>query len=345
MSRLANIIDVQVFNDLPAIDTPEKTALFQSGVVVRSPLFDQFANNPGKTSEMIFWKDLDFDQEPNYSNDDPADVSTPNTIAQDDMVARKAFLNNSWTESDLAAELATGGNAMRRIRSRIDTYWQRRWQRGMFKTSIGRRLANVANDGGDMVHDISIQDGNAAVAANLFSRTAAVAAAFTMGDQFDGIKTIAVHSVVYQRMVENDDIDFVADSKGDLVIPTYLGKRIVIDDGCPVINGTTSGFRYVSMFFGEAAFAYGEGSPEVPTAVQREEAQGNGGGVETLFSRKTWLIHPLGHTFTSNTVTGPSGKNTNNISPTDGNLALAANWQRVVDHRKLLPIAFLITNG
>lgn len=345
MSRLANIIDVTVFQDLPPEDLPEKTALFQSGVVTRNPLLDQLANAAGKTAELPFWKDLDPDAEPNYSNDNPADVATPLQIEQDEMIARKAFLNQGWTESDLAAELAMGGNAMRRIRARIDTYWMRRWQRRLVNTAVGVMLSNVANNDGDMVHDVSLQTTVGQTAANMFSRQAMVAAAFTMGDMFDGIGTIVVHSVIAQRMIDNDDIIYIPDSQGNLTIPTFLGKRVVIDDGAPVIAGTTSGFRYVSMLFGQAAFGYGEGTPEVPLEVEREASQGNGGGVETLWSRKTWLIHPLGHKFTSNTVTGPAAPKTpNNISPTDSNLRLAANWERVYN-RKNIPLAFLITNG
>lgn len=345
MSRLANIIDVTVFQDLPPEDLPEKTALFQSGVVTRNPLLDQLANAPGKTAELPYWKDLDPTAEPNYSNDNPADVATPLQIEQDEMIARKAFLNQGWTESDLAAELAMGGNAMRRIRARIDTYWMRRWQRRLVNTAVGVMLSNVASDGGDMVHDVSIQDGNAATDANLFSRAAMVAAAFTMGDQFDGIGTIVVHSVIAQRMIDNDDIIYIPDSQGNLTIPTFLGKRVVIDDGAPVIAGTTSGFRYVSMLFGQAAFGYGEGTPEVPVEVDRKAEGGNGGGVETLWSRKTWLIHPLGHRFTSNTVTGPAApKNPAGVSPTDADLRLAANWERTYN-RKNIPLAFLVTNG
>lgn len=345
MSRLANIIDVTVFQDLPPEDLPEKTALFQSGVVTRNSLLDQLANAPGKTAELPYWKDLDPTAEPNYSNDNPADTATPLQIEQDEMIARKAFLNQGWTESDLAAELAMGGNAMRRIRARIDTYWMRRWQRRLVNTAVGVMLNNVASDAGDMVHDVSIQDGNAATDANLFSRAAMVAAAFTMGDQFDGIGTIVVHSVIAQRMIDNDDIIFIPDSQGNLTIPTFLGKRVVIDDGAPVIAGTTSGFRYVSMLFGQAAFGYGEGTPEVPVEVDRKAEGGNGGGVETLWSRKTWLIHPLGHRFTSNTVTGPAApKNPAGISPTDADLRLAANWERTYN-RKNIPLAFLVTNG
>lgn len=344
MSRLANIIDVTIFQDLPPENNPEKTALFQSGVVVRNQLLDNLANAPGKIAELPFWKDLNPEAEQNYSNDSPADVATPLQLVQDEQIARKAFVNQGWTESDLAAELAMGGNAMRRIRARVDNYWAWRWQRRVVSTAVGVMLANVANDSGDMITDISTQDGDAATDVNLFSRSAMVSAAFTMGDRFDELSAIVVHSVVAQRMIDNDDIVYVPDSAGNLTIPTFLGKRVVIDDGAPVIAGTTSGFRYVSMIFGSAAFGYGEGTPEVPLEVEREAAQGNGGGVESLWSRKTWLIHPLGHKFLSTVVSGPTGETVNNISPTDADLALASNWERV-HFRKNIPLAFLVTNG
>lgn len=345
MSRLANIIDVEVFMDLPAVDTVETTALFQSGVVTRNAMLDGIANGPGKTAELIFWGDVDPSVEENYSNDNPADEATPLQIDQDDMIARKAFMNQAWTEADLAAELAVGGNAMRRIKARVDTYWQHRWQARVISTAIGVFLANVAQDGGDMVEDISIADGDNAVDANLFGRSAMVAAAFTMGDRFEGLRTIVVHSVVAQRMIDNDDIVYIPDSAGNLTIPTFLGRRVIVTDSAPVIAGGVSGFRYVSMLFGASAFAYGEGTPEVPLEVERTALGGNGGGVENLVSRKTMLIHPLGHSFTSNTVTGPAApKNPANISPTNANLRLAANWDRVYD-RKQIPLAYLVTNG
>lgn len=345
MSRLANIIDVEVFNDFPAVDSPETTAFLQSGVVVRDAMMDGIANAAGKTAEMHFWGDLDASIEQNYSNDNPADEATPLLIAQAEMIARKAFLNQGWSEADLAAELASGGNAMRRIRARLDTYWQRRWQRRVLSASIGLLNDNVAANGGDMVHDISLQTLVGQGPANMLNRNAIVAAAFTMGDRFERIRTIAMHSVVAQTAIENDEIDYIPDSQGNLSIPTYLGRRVVIDDSMPVIAGTTSGFRYVTMLFGEAAFAYGEGTPEMPTEVDRKAAGGNGGGIETLWSRKTWLIHPRGYTFTSNTVTGPTApKSPANISPTDPDLKLAVNWTRVHD-RKLIPLAFLVTNG
>lgn len=336
--RLSDIIDVQVFQDLPAVNSPEKTALFQSGIVVNSPLLDNIATADGRTAELPFWNDLDQSVEPNYSSDDPASKATPQKVAQGEQKTRKAFMNQGWSATDLAMEVAMGANAMEHIRSRVDMYWTRRWQRRLVQSTLGVLNDNVANDSGDMVNDIAIEDGNNAAASNLLSRSAFTAAAFTLGDAFENTGIVIMHSVVYKRAVDNDDIDFIRDSTGTLEIPTYMGKRVVVDDGAPTIAGVTSGFKYVTILCGPGAFGYGNGAPQVPVEIWRDPQAGDGGGEEQLWTRKTWIVHPFGFQFTDTTLSGNAG------SPTNADLALAVNWDRVVD-RKNVPLAFLITNG
>lgn len=335
-TRLSDIIDVTIFNDLPANDSPEKTAFYDSGIVVRNPLLDSLANGPGRIAELPFWNDIDPTDEPNISTDNPADVAVPNKVVQGEQISRKLLLNNGWSEADIAGELAMGGTAMERVRARVDTYWRRQWQRRLLASTVGIVADNVANDSGDMVFDASIEDGDNALAANLFSRVNYTTAAFTLGDMFTETGAVAVHSVVYKRMVDNDDIDFIPDSEGRLTIPTYLGSRVIVDDSMTVVAGATSGFKYTSILFGAGAYGWGEGSAQVPAEVEREAAQGEGGGIETLWTRKTWLLHPFGYQFTSGSVAG--------TSPTIAEYQAAANWDRVID-RKNVPLAFLITNG
>ena len=69
--QLSDIIDVTVFQDLPAVNSPEKTAFFESGIVTRNSLLDSLANQDGKVQELPFWKDLDSSVEVNYSTDNP----------------------------------------------------------------------------------------------------------------------------------------------------------------------------------------------------------------------------------------------------------------------------------
>ena len=332
--QLSDIIDVKVFQDLPSVNSPEKTAFFESGVVTRNSLLDGIATAAGKTAELPFWKDIDATVAPNLSTDNPATLATPDKIVQGEQIARKAFLNKGLSAADLASELAMGSRAMDQIRARVDAYWLRQWQRRLIASCNGVLADNVANNSGDMVINVAVETTASQTAATKFNRDTFTDAVYTMGDAADALRAIAVHSAVMKQMVKNDDIVYVPDSQGRLTIPTYMGLRVIVDDGLPVVAGTTSGFKYTSVIFGEGAFGYGDGAPVVPVEVQREANQGNGAGVETLWTRKTWILHPFGY---QNTGTPAS------VSFSLAELAADAAWSRVVG-RKNVPISFLVTN-
>jgi len=212
----------------------------------------------------------------------------------------------------------------------------RSWQRRLIATYSGILADNIANDDGDMVADVSEALTADVTASSVFSRQAFTSAAFTLGDHVDDINVISVHSVVYKRMMDNDDIDFIPDSQGQMTIPTFLGKRVVVDDGMTFTPGDgTNAPTYTSILWGAGAVGYGMGNPKVPVEVERAERGGNGAGVETLWTRKTWLVHPFGF----QTGTAPAGP-----SYSVAELGQAATWDRVVD-RKNVPVSFLITNG
>jgi len=332
--QLADIINVTVFQDLAPVNSPELTAFYDSGIVTRTPLLDMLANSSGKTAELPFWNDIDEDVAPNLSSDNPATIAAAAKITQGEQITRKAFLNKGLSASDLASELAMGPEAMQHIKNRTDKYWTRQWQRRLIASADGVLADNVANDSGDMVHDVASESIAGQTTATKFSRGNFTAAAFTLGDAFENTGAIGVHSAVYKQMVDNDDIDFIPDSQGRMTIPTFMGKRVIVDDGMTVTAGTTDGFKYTTVLFGEGAFGWGEGTPKVPVELEREASQGNGGGIETLWTRKTHIIHPAGFQSTGT----PSGD-----SFTLAELRLAASWDRIVA-RKNVPLAYLITN-
>lgn len=334
-TRLSDIIDVIVYQDLPQVNGPEKTGFFESGIVTRNALLDSVANREGKQVELPYWMDLDGSVEVNYSSDDPNSSATPQKLGQGEQTARKAFVNQGWSAADLASELAMGGSAMENIRARTSMYFQRQWQRRLVASINGIVADNKANYSGDMVEDIAIEDGDNAAEANKFSQDAFVEAAFTMGDRADEVAAIAVHSVVAKRITKLNGAEDVRDSEGNLLYRAYLGRRIIIDDSLPVVAGGTSGFKYTSVLFAPGAFGYGVGSPETPVEVDRDPKAADGGGIEELWERNTWLLHPFGFQ-----QTGTPAGNSFNLSE----LAQAANWDRALD-RKLVPMSFLITNG
>lgn len=340
VTRLSDAVIPAVYGTYTAINSPDRTAFFESGVVVRNAMLDTKADTGGQEIQVPFWRDLDASVEPNMSNDDPADMASPGKIGSGLQRARIAYLNQGYSAADLVAELA-GSNPMERIRNRFGTYWQKQWQKRVIASALGVLADNAANDAGDMIYDGS---------ALPWSRKAFTSAVFTMGDAFENLSAIGVHSLVYKQMVDADDIDFVKDSAGLLSVPTFMGIRVVIDDGMPTtsVTGPPAGIVSTAILFGQGAFGYGEGTPEMPVEIERQARAGNGGGVETLWERKTWLLHPFGFQFTGASISkranvnGRTGATTtlDEFTPTLADLAKAANWDRVVD-RKSVPLAAL----
>jgi hypothetical protein len=332
ITQLTDVIIPEVYQTYAAVNSPEKTALYQSGIIVSNSGLNAKANEGGETLNVPFWKDLDASAAPNLSND-TEDVATPQKVDAGRQIARVAYVNQGYKSADLTGEIA-GSDPMQQVRNRFGTYWMKQWQRRLIASTNGILADNIANDAGDMVIDVAANATGSVTADTRFNRDVFTDAVFTMGDSSTDLSAIGVHSQVLQQMVKNDDIVYMPDSTGKLTIPTYMGLRVIVDDGMTVTAGTTSGFKYTSVLFGAGAFGYGEGTAKTPVELDRGAAQGNGGGVETLWERKTWLLHPFGFA----TGTAPAA-----VTYSLAELSAAASWDRVVE-RKSVPLAYLVTN-
>lgn len=337
-TTLADVWVPETFGSYQVNDPIRQSALVTSGILSTNPLVSDAAAGAGYLSTVPFWNPIDSSLEPNYSNDVYTDIADPQKITAGEMTVRVSDLNEGWSSADLVATLA-GTDPLKQIAAQIDGYWVEQMQRRLIATAIGVYNDNLAGNAGDMI--VNRSSANMTVTdANLFGSSAIVAAQLTLGDRMGKMAGLAMHSVVYARMVENDMIQWVADSKGTLSIPNYMGMYVIVDDGMPIIggDGTTVAFKYLTILFGRGAFGYGAGTPKVPFEYEREASRANGGGFETLWVRKRWVIHPMGYDWKNTTVTGPG------YSPTWADLKLAANWERKLA-RKNTPLAFLVTNG
>lgn len=322
-------------------DPVEKTAFFQSGILAPTPYAAEIARGPSNLANIPFWKAIDSSIEPNYSNDIYQDIATPRNVQTGEMMARVAYLNEGFGQADLTVEL-TSQNPLQSVATRLDNFWQHQAQRRLLATSLGIYNGNVAatdafHTQNDMVVDVSSTLG--------FDAGAFIDATQTMGDALMGnsgevLGVIAMHSFVYGQARKQQLIDFIRDAENNTMFATYQGYRVVVDDSMTVV-GAGAERKFISIIFGNGAIGYGEGDPTKPLEYEREASRGNGGGVETLWSRKTWLLHPLGYTFTSAVITG-NGSETVARSASWQDLANATNWNRVVE-RKHVPIAFLVT--
>ena len=335
VTRLGDAFVHDVYGTYSAVNNPETSAFWQAGIVANSEMLNQIARDGGKFATVPFWNDIDPDSEPNYSNDDPADLATADGITSGTMVSRKAWLNKGMGDMDLVQELA-GSSPMQHIRNRFGVYWTRQLERRLIAASLGVMADNVANDSSDMVIDISGATGDAAV----FGSDAFIDAAYTAGDRAGQFTGIAVHSSIMARMVKDDEIVMVPDSAGGLTIPTYKGRVVITDDLMPVTNGVYTSILYGAGMFGfggieGSAFALGEGVPRVPFELWRNPHAGNGGGMEEIWERRTWLLHPFGFSWVE-----PASPTLVDFSPSLAELRMAIHWNRVVP-RKAVPLAFI----
>jgi hypothetical protein len=217
-----------------------------------------------------------------------------------------------------------GDNALARIQDRVTAYWTRQVQRRLIASLNGILADNVANDGGDMVLDISTLTGTAA----LFSTAAVIDCAGTLGDRMREVAGIAVHSDTYRRMLRNDLVEFIPDSQGR-PIATYRGMAVIVDDGMPKDTDV-----YTSVLFTPGVIGWGMSAPRVApgTEIENRPSAGNGGGQQVLHSRVNLAVHVAGLTCTEAAVADES--------PTIAELADPLNRQRVVE-RKAVGLAFL----
>lgn len=332
--RLADVqFDEDVYLSYLQEDRPDKNAYIASGVAVTTNELQARANGEGGLTSIPYWKDLNAENE-NNSSDDPAVKATPEKIGTGLMAARKIFVNNGWQSANLVQSLLGGQDPMRQIASRTSAYWQQRFAARVQAITLGIFNENSAGTG-DMIFDVAVEDATAVTADTKWTFDGFVDARATMGESASNLSLLAVHPDTLTQMIKQKDIEYIQDPDIGLQIPTYNGYRVVEDKKLPVIAGTTSGFKYVSVLYKAGAIGYGEGSPRRPVAVEFDEAAGNGAGIETMWERKEWLIHPEGYKFTDASVA--------ELSPTVAEFEAAANWTRQFE-RENVGMAFFVHN-
>lgn len=320
-TQLKDIFTTEYYQAIEAQNSPEKTALYQSGVVRRSAALDAIASNGQGTGYVHYWNDLDADEAPNITTDDPDQKGSVGKVTQSSLKARTLYLNKGYGVMDLTAELATS-EPMQHIRNRFGKYWERQWQRYLIGASKGVIQSNIANDNSDMVIDLS---------GKIINANAVQDAAYTAGDSADMFTGMAVHSRVMRQMVGADMIETIRDSDGRVILQTYLGRPVFMDDSLVDDSG-----NYISIMYGEGAFGYGEGSPYMPVELERDASGGNGGGAEVLWERKTYILQPAGFHW--------QGEEDPDKTPDSKTFGAAANWKRAFD-RKNVPFAAVLSGN
>lgn len=313
-TKVGDVVVPEVFNPYLVERTAEKSALIQSGIIETDPAFDALASSGGRIIEMPFWTDLSGDDE---LLDDETDL-TIGKIETGQDTAVLLMRAKTFGASDLSKALS-GDDPMRAIADLLAEYWNRRRQTTLL--SILEGVFGAASMSGN-VSDITSDDDNTWTAETFLD------AAYLLGDSESKITAVMMHSATMASLRKQDLIEFAPDSEGRATIPSYMGKRVVVDDGCPVDSG-----NYTSYLFGNGAFALGNGAPPMPTEVGRNPLAG--GGLDYIVNRQHFILHPRGVAWQDAVVTLTTPRN-----PSNSDLATPQNWVRAYEAKNIRMVAF-----
>lgn len=317
ITRIADVIQPEVFNPYMIQRTLELSVLIQSGIVENNTEFDQLASGPNLLVNMPFWNDLTGDSE--IMADDGA--LTPGKIGSDKDVARKHGRARAWGANGLSA-LLSGDDPMRAIADLVADYWQRDMQKVLLNTLVGVfGAASMAAN----VHDISAElDAGALISGATF-----VDAAQKLGDAKEKLTGVMMHSAVEAYLTKQDLIETIPQSEGKPAIKSFLGKRVIVDDGMPFATDTKIASAYL---FGSGAIALGNGSHPriIPTEIDRDSLASS--GEDYLITRRLFMLHPRGVKWTEAGVAA--------TFPTNAEIATGTNWERVYDPKAIRVVKF-----
>lgn len=306
------------------------TAFYKAGIIQTSADLNNQVATGGKTFNFPFFQNLANITGGSEVLSESASLSR-NPITADKQTARRLERGINFAVNDLA-KFASGEDPIQAIARQINDFWVQDQNDSVISIMKGVFADNVANDSSDLVNDISIADGNTATSANKISASAVIDTKMKLGDMSKKLTSIAMRSEIYANLLKLNLVDFQPTNVQNIGWGTYLGMTVIVDDQLPKVAGGVSGYVYSTWLFAPGVIGYGEAYNKLSNEYDRDSEA----GIDILVSRKITSIHPAGMAWQESSVGGNS--------PTDNELATAANWDRVFE-KKNIGFVELKTNG
>lgn len=323
-TKISDIIVPELFNPYVINRTMELSALVNSGIIVNSPEFDRLASEAARTHNMPFFEDLTGDSEETLEGKEMEAAK----IGSNKDVSTTLLRQKMWAATNLSAALA-GTDPMKAIGDLVAGFWARDMQKELIALLAGI-FGTYTPDGGQattpMKDHILDLTGMKTEAAKNISASAFIDACQLMGDAQGLLTDVAMHSATKAYLKKQNLIETERDST-DVEFETYQGRRVTVDDGCPV-----DGDVYTTYLFSQGAIALGNGNPVGHVATEMDRDKRNGGGIDFLINRKAYILHMRGVAYT--------GKKREHVeTPTRAELKMAENWKPVYEPKQLRVVA------
>lgn len=342
--------------------TTELSALVRSGIATPDATVGQLINGTpqgGRFITLPFYNALSGDDD--VFSEEALGVSN---VTTDALNATLLMRQKAWGATDLAHVLG-GSDPMAAIAKLISDWWVEKEQ-AIYLSVMKGILDPTAGALKMHVNDISGATGtasNISVGATLDTKQC-------LGDHYGSLGIAFMHSATYTQLQKNQNITTEYDATLQIKIETYLGYRVVIDDGMPYLcyeeaassdadaiavtaeniadiqkhcaTQLEAGTSYVkkmaqpiydTYFVGQGAFIRQDGTPAgfIGTETDRDKL----GATDFLINRRCMIIHPRGLSWNTQAVY-PAG----HYYPNNTMLATPENWTLKTHHKKC-PIAML----
>ena len=219
-TKISDVIVPEIFTPYVIEKTAEKSRILTSGIAVANPKLNELVTAGGLTMNMPYWKDLSGDDE--VLSDSTA--LTPGKIDADKDIAALLMRGKAWGANELSGALA-GDDPMAAIGNRVADYWARQEQKTLVSVLQGIFASS------SMADHVSDQS------SSVISAEAVLDAKQLLGDSADQLQAIMMHSAVFTKLQKENVIQYVDSKVGKsdspIMVPTYLGYQVVVDDGMP----------------------------------------------------------------------------------------------------------------
>ena len=311
ITKLLDAITPEQYTKYTNTMSEKHSAFIQSGILAPAPILDQMIIAGGKLVTMPEWKQTDLSDQV-LEEDTALETGKTTSAAQ---IAPVLYRGTGASYTDLVAIIA-GSNPVTQILNDFSDYTLQSDQ------AIMQAIIKALFDEGGALSLTHVSDQSAAKA-NVISPEMVIDAKSILGTSRAKLTVIAMHSKVKAEL-EKQNVQtkhFIPASESKAGFDTYLGMRVVEDDTLkPTADGVYETYLYATGAFGRSTATPGDMITYEP---DRDKAKGN----NMLYVRRARVIHPFGLKFTSNKVS--------KVTPTNADLALANNWEKVREDKKI----------
>lgn len=334
--------EIFLMNWKAAVD-PVRTAMIDSGAVQTNREIARMIANGSNQYTIPFYNVLGGTAD-NYDGSSNITVTAPDGGYQTGVVYGRA---HAWKDQDFIRDFNSGANPMQQISSQVAKYWNKQRQSRLIGIMNG--IFAITDDSTDywdawQLHTTDIKftgsSGTAGEANMVDEATAADAMQKAVGDNAGIFSMAIMHSKIANSLAKKQLLQYrkYTDAAGierTVNIADWNGLTVIVDDGVPATTNTQDGtaIDYTTYLFGMGAIQYAEAPVDTPVETEREAL--TNGGYNVLVTRQRETLHPNGFSYTLPAST---------VSPTDVQLATAAQW-KVVVNPKTIAIARIVSNG